>query len=309
MTASLHIKNGIYQIIYSWKDSSGKWRQKSETTGLKEKGNKRRAEAITKDRLNALDSENVHLLETSSIHFLDAMENWLNDVMTAQVRRNTLDEYKRAFAYHIKTYQHFQGLKLQDLSPRILQEYYNAKFKSGLSPNTIHKQHANINKFLNYATSLDMIARNPAKRVVVPAKVKSKVPHFYSAEQLQELMHAFWGDAIESVVFWQPPLDCGAVKCVACGGTPLTLPTGNYIHRSDKKRIKPKGSPHERGHVYVPSASKGRPRENAKTDGSVLHGISICLHNKRRDPYQPRFCITSFPAGSKSPLPSSYQVP
>lgn len=215
MTASLQVKNGIYQIIFSYKDSAGKWRQKSETTGLREKGNKRKAEALMKERLKELETQDANIIEASSVLFLDAMETWLSDVMVSQVRRNTLDEYKRAFAYNIKPYQPFIGLKLQALSPIILQGYYNAKFKDGLSPNTIHKFHANINKFLKYASSLDMIVSNPAERVVVPAKVKSKAAQFYSIEQLQDLVRLFWGDPIETVVYLTASL--GLRRSEACG--------------------------------------------------------------------------------------------
>ena len=42
----LREQNGTYQMILSWKDSSGKRRTKSISTGLPLKGNKKRAEAL-----------------------------------------------------------------------------------------------------------------------------------------------------------------------------------------------------------------------------------------------------------------------
>lgn len=215
MTASLQVKNGIYQIIFSYKDSAGKWRQKSESTGLKEKGNKRRAEATMRERLMELETQDTNIIEASSVLFLDAMEEWLNDVMVSQVRKNTLNAYKKTFAYHIKAYPDFQGLKLQDLSPRILQGFYNAKVKSGLSPNTVQKLHANLHKFLKYALCLDMVERNPTDRVTVPAKVKPQVAQFYSIDQLQELIRLFWGDPIESAVYLTASL--GLRRSEICG--------------------------------------------------------------------------------------------
>lgn len=39
-------QNGTYQMILSWKDTNGKRRTKSISTGLPIKGNKKRAEAL-----------------------------------------------------------------------------------------------------------------------------------------------------------------------------------------------------------------------------------------------------------------------
>ena len=135
--------------------------------------------------------------------------------MPTQVRANTLDEYKRAFNYHIKTYKTFVDLPIQALTPKILQTYYNTKVKEGLSPNTIHKQHTNINKFLKYALQLDMIDRNPADRVTLPKKVKSTAASFYNSEQLQAMLSLFWDDPIEPAVFLAAYL--GLRRSEVCG--------------------------------------------------------------------------------------------
>lgn len=201
MTASLRVRNGIYQIVFTYKNENGKWIQKSESTGLKERGNKRKAEAIMKSRLEELREMSVKQLESQDVLFLSAMENWLNTVMPTQVRENTLDEYKRAFQYHIKTYPKFNGLMLQKLTPAILQDYYNQKVKEGLSPNTIRKQHTNINKFLKYAVRLDLIQSSPGDRVTLPKKVKNDVATFYTSEQLRDLFRLFTGDILEDIVF------------------------------------------------------------------------------------------------------------
>lgn len=201
MTASLRVKNGIYQMIFSYKDERGAWQKKSESTGLKERGNKRAAEAMMRKRLEELQSVSVSVVEARDTLFLDAMEEWLTVVMTKQVRQNTLNEYKRAFAYHVKGYEQFRGLLLQGLTPQILQKFYNDKVQDGLSPNTVHKLHSNIGKFLKYAYQLEMIQNNPAGRVTLPKKEKSRAAKFYTAEQLQRLLALFWGDPLEVPVY------------------------------------------------------------------------------------------------------------
>lgn len=215
MTASLRVKNGIYQIIFSYYDENGKRKQRSESTGLKERGNKRKAEAMMKARLEELEAQSSAQIEAEDVLFLDAMEEWLTVVMPTQVRQNTLDEYKRAFNYHLKPYERFQRLPIQKLSPQILQSFYNGKVRDGLSPNTIHKLHANISKFLKYALRLDMIEKNPAERVTLPKKVQSRKAKFLSPKQLQSLLRLFWGDPIEPVVYLAVHL--GVRRSEACG--------------------------------------------------------------------------------------------
>lgn len=201
MTGSLRVKRGIWQLVFSYKDSTGKWCTRSESTGLTERGNKRRAEAMLDARLKELGEAPDKLLESSKVLFLDAMERWLEDVMVGQVRYNTLVQYRNTFAYNIKTYPPFQGVRLQKLTPALLQGFYNAKVKAGLSPNTVHKLHANLNKFLNYAVSLDMIPSNPAQRVTLPRKERPNVGKAYTSQQLQDLLRLLEGDPLELVVF------------------------------------------------------------------------------------------------------------
>ncbi len=201
MTGSLRVKNGIWQMVFSYKDDTGKWRTKSESTKLKEKGNKRKAQAMLDDRLRELGCSSVQMLENEKLLFLPAMQDWLDNVMVSQVRYNTLVQYKNAFAYNIKTHIPFQGLRLQKLTPALLQGFYNEKIKTGLSASSVHKLHANINKFLTYAFLMDMIPVNPAQRVILPRKERPHVGKAYTLQQMQALFDLFKGDPLELVVF------------------------------------------------------------------------------------------------------------
>ena len=50
----LREQNGMYQMILSWKDTDGKRRTKSISTGLPVKGNKKRAESLLRIHHNSL---------------------------------------------------------------------------------------------------------------------------------------------------------------------------------------------------------------------------------------------------------------
>lgn len=127
MTASLRVKNSIYQMVISYKDTSGNWKKKSESTGLKERGNKRRAEAMLDKRRAELEAESLEAIEAENVSFLDAMLAWLSEVMSFKVRENTLNQYEFVFKKHISTFEGFKELRLNKLTPKILQDYINFK--------------------------------------------------------------------------------------------------------------------------------------------------------------------------------------
>lgn len=194
-------KNGYFHMVFPYKDADGKWRKKWETTGYTIKGNKRRAEAMMQERLKQLGCAPEQVLANNRVLFLDAMSDWLDDVKSTQIRANTLEQYKNAFTYNIKSYVPFKGLLLRNLTPSILQGFYSAKIKGGLSANSVHKLHANINSFLKYAVCMDMIVSNPAERVSLPRKEHSQVGTAYTAEQVKRLFTVFQDDPLNLVVF------------------------------------------------------------------------------------------------------------
>ena len=194
-------KNGYFHMVFPYKDANGKWQKKWESTKLPIKGNKRRAETMMKERLKQLGCSPEQVLANNRVLFLDAMSDWLDNVKSTQIRANTLEQYKNAFEYNVRSYAPFQGLLLRNLTPALLQGFYSAKLKGGLSANSVHKLHSNINSFLKYAVCLDMIVSNPAERVSLPRKEHSQVGTAYSAEEVKRLLAVFQNDPLNLVVF------------------------------------------------------------------------------------------------------------
>lgn len=199
MTGALRIKNGIYQMRFSWKDSTGKWRRKEETTRLAAKGNKRAAEAMLKKRLVELETLIASGAPVQSPIFLEEMERWLDVVVVHDVRSNTLHQYKAVFRKHIKTYLPFQKLLISNLTAKLLQEYINEK-ASYLSAETVHKHFANLHKFLDYMWRLDVISYNPADKVKLPKKNRQQRGSTYTVTQLQQLFDLFKSDPLELAI-------------------------------------------------------------------------------------------------------------
>ncbi len=200
VTGHLRAKRGIWQMVFSYLDKDGKRRQKSESTGLPEKGNKRRAQQMLDKRLKELAQQYEPFLDDGRVLFLDFMRDWLDNVMAYKVKENTLEQYNLTFDRYIAGYKPFHGLKLQDLTPPMLQSYYSEQVKAGLSPNTVRKHHANIHKCLDYAVRLGLIAFNPSAQVELPAKQKYTGATACTPGQLQGLLQLFRGDPLETVL-------------------------------------------------------------------------------------------------------------
>ena len=200
VTGHIRSKNGIWQMVFEYYDKSGQRRQKSESTHLPEKGNKRRAQQMLDKRLKELAQQYEPFLDDGRVLFLDFIRDWLDNVMAYKVKENTLEQYNLTFDRYISEYKPFHGLKLQDLTPPMLQSYYSEQVKAGLSPNTVRKHHANIHKCLDYAVRLGLIAFNPSAQVELPAKQKYTGATACTPGQLQGLLQLFRGDPLETVL-------------------------------------------------------------------------------------------------------------
>ena len=95
ITASLQIKNNIYQVVLNYKDINGKRKQKWVTTGLLEKGNNKRLanqkmQEILADFKESLSNQNSN----TNDRFLTAyLKEWLLSVKNT-IEENTYDSYK-----------------------------------------------------------------------------------------------------------------------------------------------------------------------------------------------------------------------
>ncbi len=214
-TGYVRLKRGIWQIVFYYFDENGERHQSSESTGLPEKGNKRRAQQILNERLDELANQYTTTLASKNILFLTFMLDWLNDVVSHKVKISTFSQYLYVFNTYIAKYKPFHGVKLQELTPALLQSYYNAQLKAGLSPNTVRKHHANIHKCLDYAVRMGKITLNPSIMTELPAKRKYQGAIAYTPEQLKKLLRLFRGEPLEVAV--QLTVTYGLRRSEVCG--------------------------------------------------------------------------------------------
>ena len=121
ITASLQIKNNIYQVVLNYKDINGKRKQKWFSTGLSQKGNNKRLanqkmQEILADFKESLNNESTN---NSTDKLLTAyLQEWLLSIKNT-IEENTYDSYK-VIVNKICDYFEDKQLLLKDLKPVII---------------------------------------------------------------------------------------------------------------------------------------------------------------------------------------------
>ena len=206
----LREKRGYYHIVLSYTDENGKRQTPSKSTGLPVKGNKKRAEKMLMEARQAKEEELQKQAEQAArknpanaadIQFTQFLTDWL-EMMRSSIEDTTYAAYSLAINRKIIPYfeQKHPGLRLRDLSPKQIQDYYTYEMKENkLSANTVIHRHANIRKALQYAVKIGLIDTNPADRIERPKKEKF-TGSFYNATELAQLFEVVRDDPIELAV-------------------------------------------------------------------------------------------------------------
>ena len=193
LTGSLQIKKGHYYAVVNMPSEDGKRRQRWISTGLQVNGNKKTATHRLREILNELEEQNHQF--HSGIKFWELLDMWL-EASKQRMRESTYRNCKWVFNAHIIPYFRQTGVKLQDLCPHHLEEYYQEKLET-LSPYTLHKHHSYIHSALEYGRKNRLVNQNAAADAWVPPVHKKQVGSYYTMEQLAELKQLIIGDPIE----------------------------------------------------------------------------------------------------------------
>ena len=110
------------------------------------------------------------------------------------LRARTREGYESIIRVHLKP--KLGSLLLGDLRPVHLQQYYTEKRQEGLSDRTILHHHRLLQKYLDEAVNLQLLAYNPARRVSRP-KPSTVEPQALSEKQLKAILSATKGGELE----------------------------------------------------------------------------------------------------------------
>lgn len=201
ITASLQIKNNIYQVVLNYKDINGKRKQKWVSTDLSQKGNNKRLanqkmQEILADFKESLNNDSIN---NSTDKLLTAyLQEWLLSIKNT-IEENTYDSYK-VIVNKICDYFEDKQLLLKDLKPVHIQEFYTTLYEKKLTGNTVLHYHNVIRKSLQTALKLDLILSNPADKIERPKK-EQYIGTFYSQAELNTLFSLIKDDPLKIVIY------------------------------------------------------------------------------------------------------------
>lgn len=183
---SLQVNHGTYYVVVNYKDEFGKPKQKWISTGLRERGNKTKANAKMKEILRNfnLANEVTKFKKEEDILFTDFLNSYL-DIKKEQIEPVTINMYNKLSEVIIKYFKNMK-LKLKDLKPFHIEGFYKSQYERGLSSNSVVKYHILIRECLQYAFVNDLVVSNVADKVKRP-KVNKFKASFYSIEEIEKL--------------------------------------------------------------------------------------------------------------------------
>lgn len=190
----LQVKKGYYYVVLSYYDCRGKRHVKYVSTGLQEKGNKRKAEDMLAKIRSAYEPPTEIGELSSDMPFADYLLQWL-DIVKVRVKPTTFGSYETMVRNSIEPYFRPKGLSLRELEARHIQQFYSDKLKT-VKPNSVIHYHAVIHQALKYAMKTDLVPQNVAVKVDRPKKNDFQ-PVFLDAAELQQLFAAVKGTKLE----------------------------------------------------------------------------------------------------------------
>lgn len=193
ITGSLQKKKGLYYAVLNLYDEYGKRKPKWIPTGYAIKGNKKKAEEkLEQFKIEYENKSKIQLRDPNiydkykNILFCDYMLDWL-EKQKGKVEKTTYIGYEQVIKGRLYKYFKAKKIKLVELKPKHIQDFFNFLFSEGLSGSTVKHYRANISKALKSAVITEIIDSNPATKLE-PIKVKEYTADFYTQDELLNLM-------------------------------------------------------------------------------------------------------------------------
>ena len=202
ITGSLQKKKGLYYAVLNLYDDYGKRKPKRIPTGYTIKGNKKKAEEkLEQFKIEYEQKSKIQLRDPNiydkykNILFCDYMLEWL-EKQKGKVEQTTYIGYEQVIKGRLYKYFKAKKIKLVDLKPKHIQDFFDLLFSEGLSGNTIKHYRANISKALKSAVITEIIDSNPATKLE-PIKIKEYTADYYTQDELLNLMEIIETTPIE----------------------------------------------------------------------------------------------------------------
>lgn len=133
-----------------------------------------------------------------NILYFDYLKLWIEKAKS-NLELTTYTSHLQMINSRIKNYFTLNPIKLLELEPIHIQNFYDILLADGLKPTTVIRYHSIIRKSLDYAFKNDLIVNNPADKVRRPKK-NIFVGSFYSENELNTLFEKSKNDPLHLVI-------------------------------------------------------------------------------------------------------------
>jgi integrase len=117
----------------------------------------------------------------------DYVSSWLRDVAATEVKEATLKSY--TVRVKVDVIDRIGGLRLDKVTPQVLQSLYSDLSKRGLSPRTVRYTHTILNSALKKAVAWKVLRDNPCQHVALP-KAQHLEMDVWSVEEVNRFLSA-----------------------------------------------------------------------------------------------------------------------
>ena len=143
---------------------------------------------------------------STATKFQDLAEEWFDGYARHNLRSTT---YERMKQLTHRIYPAIGHLRMDKITPRVLQAFVNSLAKDGanektgkpLAPKTIRHNLSFVSDVFSYAVRMGMLSDNPCSKVIIP-KGEVKEKQIYSPEEMEQLLIRLQGQPIKYKVFF-----------------------------------------------------------------------------------------------------------
>lgn len=208
MTGSVQLNKGKWYCVLNMKDENGKRKPKWISTGLSEKGNKKKAQAFLQKLLVEYEGYDT-VTNYAERPFAEYCDYWLKGKRET-VEITTYQGYEIRVS-HIKDYFTERKLILSKITARDVKDFYDYlmrtgnkakyKHKNGLSQRTVKEIALLLKAMLREAVLLGDIPRNPAEGIPIPKKKDSiRNENYIDLQDMEILRKEIKGHILDELI-------------------------------------------------------------------------------------------------------------
>ena len=151
-----------------------------------------------KEKLTSIEAESNPCNDVACMFYSDYID-WFLQQTDGRLQRGTKSHYQQMNNYRIR--KAFSSVRLCDLTPQMITDFYKDMISEGLSPNTALRYNALISSSCKYAFKHDIIEKNIMEKVEKPSHERYTGAQYYTPEELAALLKVFENDPMYLFVY------------------------------------------------------------------------------------------------------------